>query len=152
MEKKLNVIVLAMKMQEVEGGRKFPVYFAYRQELGEDGTYHDQLTPMTDEKGSPIFKAKPIKVRLSEDFEKKLQDSELTFPLMMDLDSESRIKNKDGKSVSSFFVTVDTDRETKQPRLDKYGKKHLVMIIRDAQNIREKPMTSYSLDDLDDFE
>ena len=76
----------------------------------------------------------------------------MSYPLMMELDPDLRVKNKDGKYVSSFFVTVDTNKDTKQPRVDKYGKKHLVMIIRDAVNIREKPMTSYSLDDLDDFE
>lgn len=147
-----SVIVLATKEQTTgDGKRKFNVYFAYRQELV-DGAYTDVLTPMQDKDGSPIFKAKPIKVRLSEEFEKKLLDMNLQFPLMMTLNPDKRIKNKEGKTVSSFFVTVDTDKDTKQPRLDKYGKKHLVLILRDAEDIKEKPHTEYSLDDLDDFE
>lgn len=149
---KIDTIVLARKeMDTKDGKRKFNVYFAYRQELV-DGEYTDILTPGTDKDGNPTMKAKPIKVKLSQDFEKKLEGMNLTFPLLMKLDEEKRITNRDNKVVRSFYVTVDSDKDTKQARLDKYGKRHLLLVIRDADDIREKPLVSYSLSDLDDFE
>lgn len=150
---KIDTIVLAKKDMETKDKKStFPVYFAYRQEKGTNDEYHDVLTPMVDSEGKPIFKARPIKVKLSQDFEKKLEGMNIMFPLLMRLDEEKRIKNRDGKVVRTFFITVDSDKETKQPRLDKYGKKHLLLVIRDAEDIREKPLSSYSLEDIDNFE
>ena len=146
----IDTIVLATKDVKAENGRVFPVYFAYRQEKDENGEYTDILTPYTGEDGSPQFKAKPIKVKLTEDFEKKLKDSKLEFPLMMRLDDTLKV-NVDGKAKSSYFVTLDTERDTRKPRLDKYGRQHLILVIRDAVDIREKPRTSYSLEDVDEF-
>ena len=153
MDNKIDTIVLARKEMENKNNKtKFWVYFAYRQEQDKEGNFQDILTPMTDSENKPIFKARPIKVKLSQDFEKKLESMNLMFPLMMKLDEEKRITNRDGKVVRSFYITVDSDRETKQPRVDKYGKKHLLLVIRDADDIREKPLASYSLEDLDNFE
>lgn len=146
-----SVVVLATKEVKNASGGTFNVYFAYRQELV-DGEYKDVMTPITTSDGKLDYISKPIKVRLSQEFEKKLKATKLSFPLLLTLDSEKHIKNQQGQQVSSYFVTVDTVKETKQPRLDKYGKKHLVLVIRDAEDIKEKPHTSYSLEDLDDFE
>ena len=149
--KDVNIIALATKEVETEDGRKFTAYFAYRQEIV-NGECVDKLTPYVKEDGTPEFKARPIKVRISEDFAKKLEGLDMQFPLLMRLDPNMYVKNSEGKRVSSFFVTVDTDKKTKQPKLDKNGKRHLILVIRDAVAIWEKPRTSYSLDDLDDFE
>lgn len=146
-----QVVVLATKVVETEDKRKFNVYFAYRQELV-DGEWKDKLTPYTDEKGQPAFKARPIKAHLSEDFVKKIEKMDVQFPLLVTLNPDKKVKNSDGKSVNAFFVTVDTDKTTKKPRLDKHGKQHLILVIRDADEIVNKPRTEYSLDDLDDFE
>lgn len=151
MEEGKTVIVLATKEQESKDGGKFNVYFAYRQQLV-DNEYTDVVTPYTKEDGTLDYKAKPIKVRLSQAFEEKLKETKLSFPLLMTLDESVRVKNEKGQYVSGHFITVDTDKKTKQPRLDKYGKRHLVLVIRDAQDIKEKPRATYSFDDLDDFE
>lgn len=150
---KIDTIVLATKdMPTKDGKDTFPVYFAYRQEKTPSGEYQDVLTSIQDKDGKQTFKARPIKVKLSQDFQKKLESTNLMFPLMMRLDENKRMTNREGKVVRTFYVTVDSDKDTKQPRLDKYGKKHLLLVIRDADDIREKPLASYSLEDLDDFE
>ena len=150
---KIDTIVLARKeVSTKDNTRKFFAYFAYRQEQSPEGELQDILTPMLDKDGKQVFKARPIKVRLSQDFEKKLESMNLMFPLLMRLDEEKRMTNRDGKVVLTFYVTVDSDKETKQPRVDKYGKRHLLLVIRDADDIREKPLASYSLEDLDNFE
>lgn len=150
---KIDTIVLARKeVPTKDNTRKFWAYFAYRQEKGGNGEYQDVLSSVQDKEGKQVFKARPIKVRLSQDFEKKLESMNLIFPLMMRLDETKRMTNRDGKVVRTFYVTVDSDKDTKQPRVDKYGKQHLLLVIRDADDIREKPLASYSLEDLDTFE
>ena len=53
------------------------------------------------------------------------------------------------EACDSFYVTVDKDKD-KKARKDKYGRKHLILIIRDAE-FKEMPRKSYSLEDLDSF-
>ena len=128
-------------------GAKFTVFYGYRQEQNKDGTYSDVLTPVIDKEGKPAMKAIPIKVRLSEDFNKKVE--KLTFPLLLTLDTDKKV-TIDGQEKDSYYVTVDKDKD-KKARKDKYGKKHLILIVRDAE-YQELPRKSYSLDDLDSFE
>lgn len=130
-----------------ENGAKFMVYYGYRQQQDKEGNITDVLTPITDEKGAPTMKAIPIKVKLSEDFVKKTKD--LSFPLLLTLDTDRKVK-LGNEERDSFYVAVDKDKD-KKARKDKYGKKHLILIIRDAE-IKEMPRKSYSLDDLDSFE
>ena len=150
---KIDTIVLARKeIESKDKKEKFYAYFAYRQEKGADGELQDVLTPLVDKEGKSMLKARPIKVKLSQDFVKKIESMNINFPLIMRLDENKKITNRDGKLVPSFYITVDTIKETKQPRVDKYGKRHLLLVIRDAEDIREKPLTSYALEDLDAFE
>ena len=103
MDNKIDTIVLATKEMKTKDGKStFPVYFAYRQEKTPNGEYQDVLTSMTDKDGKQIFKARPIKVRLSQDFEKKLESTNMAFPLLMRLDENKRMTNRDGKVVRTF--------------------------------------------------
>lgn len=130
-----------------DNGSKFPVFYGYRQQQDKDGNISDVVTPTTDSEGNPAMKALPIKVKLSEDFIKKTE--KVSFPLLLTLDSDKKVLiNKEEKD--SFYVTIDKDKD-KKPRKDKYGKKHLILIIRDAE-YQEMPRKSYSLEDLDSFE
>lgn len=128
-------------------GAKFTVFYGYRQQEDKDGNISDVLTPITDKDGKPAMKAIPIKVKLSEAFNNKVKDS--TFPLLLTLDDEKKV-SINGEEKDSFYVAVDKDKE-KKARKDKYGKKHLILIVRDAE-YKEVPRKSYSLDDLDSFE
>ena len=62
----------------------------------------------------------------------------------MTLDDTIKINGND-----SFFLTMDKDID-KKPRLDKYGKKHLVLVVREWKSIEEAPTTSYRFDDLEE--
>ena len=95
--------------------------------------------------------AKPIKVYLSQDFEIKVKSLKLSYPLLLTLDRTMLIRNQDGKLVPSYYVQKDYDRKEKKVRLDKYNKEHLVLVIRDAVEIVEKPREVFTLDDLDNF-
>ena len=130
-----------------ENGAKFMTYYGYRQQQDKDGNLSDVVTMTTDAEGKPLAKAMPIKVKLGQDFVKKVENA--SFPLLLTLDTEKKVLiNNEEKD--SFYVTVDKDKE-KKARKDKYGKKHLILIVRDADFV-EMPRKSYSLDDLDSFE
>lgn len=130
-----------------DNGSKFMVYYGYRQQQDQEGNISDVLTPITDKDGKPAMKAIPIKVKLSEDFTKKVEKA--IFPLLLTLNSDKKV-SLNGEEKDSFYITVDKDKD-KKPRLDKYGKKHLILIVRDADFI-EMPRKSFTFDDLDSFE
>lgn len=130
-----------------DNGSKFTVYYGYRQQQDKDGNISDVVTPTTDKDGKPAMKAIPIKVKLAEGFIKKVEKA--TFPLLLTLDTERKV-TMNNEQKDSFYITVDKDKD-KKARKDKYGKKHLILIIRDAE-YTEMPRKSYSLDDLDTFE
>ena len=130
-----------------DNGAKFKVFYGYRQQEDKDGNISDVVTPITDKEGKPAMKALPIKVKLSEDFNKKVE--KLPFPLLLTLDSDRKV-TINGEKKDSFYVTIDKDKD-KKVRKDKYGRKHLILIIRDAE-YKEMPRKSYSLEDLDSFE
>lgn len=127
-------------------GAKFDVYYGYRQQQDKEGNISDVLTPMQDSEGKPIMRAIPIKVKLAESFIKKVEKA--SFPLLLTLDEDKKV-DINGVESDSFYVTVDKDKD-KKARKDKYGRKHLILIIRDAE-FKEMPRKSYSLEDLDSF-
>ena len=142
-----QLFILCSALVANDNGAKFPVFYGYRQQQDKEGNISDVLTPITDKDGHPQMRAIPIKVKLSETFMKKVENA--TFPLLVTLDNERKVVfNNEEKD--SFYVTVDKDKD-KKARKDKYGKKHLILIIRDAE-YQELPRKSYSLDDLDSFE
>ena len=130
-----------------DNGAKFMVFYGYRQQQDSEGNISDVLTPGVDSEGKPTMKAMPIKVKLAESFIKKVEQA--AFPLLLTLDDSKKV-SINGEEKDSFYVTVDKDKD-KKARKDKYGKKHLILIVRDADFV-EMPRKSYSLDDLDSFE
>ena len=134
---------------------KFMSYFGYRQNATQDADgdllFEDVMTPITDEQGNPAMIAKSLKVSMSDAFKLKVKTCNFNLPIIVKLDKSKRVI-QNGKSVSAYFVTPDVDKETKEPRLDKNGKKHLVVVINDAEIVCEKPRSSYDLDDVETFE
>ena len=88
-----------------------------------------------------------MKVMLSEELISRITKEGLEFPIRMELDTNHKLK--DGRD--SFFVTVDKDAN-KKVRKDKYGKRHLVCVIREPISMTPVERKTYSLADLDDFE
>ena len=121
------------------------VYYGYRQQLNDKGELVDVITPMSDNEGKPVMRALSIKVALTDTFIKDNKDKQ--FPLYVKVDTNK----KDEKGNSYAFVTVDKDASGKIRR-DKYGKKHLVLVINKSEEVTEAPRKTYTLDDLDTFE
>lgn len=146
----LSVFMLCSKLVEGDNGHEFTVYYAYQQEEVEvDGEkqYQDVKTSITDPTtGVADMKAVPVNVKLAKDFEKEIIDSGVKFPLLLFLDSESKFE--DGRD--SYYVTIDKDKN-KKARLDKYGKKHLILVVRGGSFI-EAPRKTYDITDIATFQ
>lgn len=137
--------MLVLSKEVSKDNHKFTVYYGYRQDKNEKGEFVDRLTTTIGNDGKPVTISKSIKVALTEDFIKKYNDRH--FPLFVTLDMDK--KDKQGHSLA--YVTVDKD-SNKNVRKDKNGKKHLILVIKDAEEVIEAPRKSYSLDDVDSFE
>ena len=140
-----NVINLCRKEVEKDN-KKFPVYFAYRQELNTEGEYTDVITPSVNEKGEPVMKARPLKVALADKLRKELE-ADNNFPYRMILDSE--LKLDDGKD--GYYLAIDKDKE-KNVRKDKYGKRHVILVIRKPKSYEPLPREVITFDDVDSIE
>ena len=134
----LDYIIL-LKKEITDGNRKFPVFYGYHQVLNKEGNdYEDVLVPAKDKDGKPIMKARNFKVVLR-DKVKELLLKDDKFPYRLSLE-----KGLD------YFITIDKDTN-KQPRLDKYGKRHAVVVI-ESFNDFNSVRTSMTFDDIDNIE
>lgn len=141
-----DVILLVRKMQKGNNGREFPIYYCYRQVLNEvSGEYEDLLTPgFVSANGDIKPRAISIKVKPTKHFEEKYGNCK--FPMFVEIDDE--VKGDDGKS--QYFMKPDKDN-TGKVRLDKYGNKHLLMVLHEVSKMWEAPVKSYSIDDVDTY-
>lgn len=121
----------------------FDTFFAYRQEKKEDGTLVDVLSPI-EVNGTSQMKAKAIKVALSKSAYEKL--GKLTFPLSITLNDELKVDGKD-----SFYVCINKDKD-KKIILDKNGKKHHILVIRDYESAVAVERKEVTLSNFDEFE
>lgn len=137
--------MLVLSKEVSKDNHKFTVYYGYRQDKNEKGEFVDRQTTTIGNDGKPVTISKSIKVALTEDFLKKHEGK--SFPLFVTIDMDK--KDKEGKSLA--YVTVDKD-SNKVVRKDKNGKKHLILVIKEAEEVIEAPRKSYSLDDVDTFE
>ena len=143
-----SVFMLCSKEMKSDNGHPFTVYYGYQQqEIKVDGEthYEDVKLAVTLEDGTTTMKAVPVNVKLAQDFEKEIIDSGVKFPLLLFLDSEVKIEDKD-----SYYVTIDKTKD-KAPRLDKYGKKHLILVVRHGEFI-EAPRKTYDIGDIATFQ
>ena len=136
-----ETILLMTKKITTKEGKKFDTFYAYRTTLDNNGV---RVKRLSAKNGKPIS----LKVNLVEGAQNRLladiNQKKYTFPVYMTLDDTIKINGND-----SFFLTMDKDID-KKPRLDKYGKKHLVLVVREWKSIEEAPTTSYSFDDLEE--
>ena len=137
--------MLVLSKEVTKDNHKFTVYYGYRQDVNEKGEFIDRKTTTIGNDGKPVTISKSIKVALTDSFLKKHEGK--SFPLLVTIDMDK--KDKQGHSLA--YVTVDKD-SNKVVRKDKNGKKHLILVIKDAEEVIEAPRKSYSLDDVDTFE
>ena len=131
--------ILLCKKDIEKDERKFPVFYGYSQELNEEGTdFIDVMVPYTDSEGKPQMKPRNFKVVLDEKL-KLLLLSEDKFPYRLTLENGI-----------DFFITVDKDKEG-NARLDKYGKKHGLVVINSFKDYVPVPRKSMSFEDMDNL-
>ena len=141
-------------MKEVEdkaNNRTFPSYFAYKVDKDQEGNFitREYPTTVTNEDGttSSVMKAKSFKVGLGEVVEAQLKADKSQFPYIIVYDDE--VADKDGKRAN--YIKVDKDKD-KNVRLDKYGKRHAVLVLREIVEFTPAPRTEIAFDDIEDFE
>ena len=118
---------------------KFTAFFGYRKLFdAESKTFVDVMTPAVNEKGESIMVSKSFRIILDDEVKAKLV-KENSFPYILAVSLES----------DDYFVTIDKDPQTKEPRLDKNGKKHKIVGIRGYRELLSG-LSSMSLDDLDE--
>lgn len=139
-------LMLCKKVVKTNDGQEFPTYFGYRQGITDEGDFYDELSPAIDKEGNSIMVARAVKVRLSKLLEAKL-NSMVKFPCRLTLDITAKTEN--GKA--QYFVTKDKDKNG-NPRLDKHGKQHAVVVINDVVAFEEVERQSYTLSDIDSLE
>lgn len=147
----LRILKVCSKAVETKEGKVFDAYFGYRQQLNEEtNKYEDILTPGKDKDGNPIMYAKSIRVALTDVAKKKLV-AEDNFPYVLELeDGYQPVAYPEVEKVD-FYVTVDKNKNGIE-RLDKNGNKHYIAIISNFRNATHaEPMSSLSLDDLDNL-
>lgn len=148
----LRIIKLCMKeVEDKTNNRTFPSYFAYKVDMDKDGNAitREYPTTVTAEDGttSTVMKAKSFKVGLGEVVEAQLKADKSQFPYIITYDDEDT--DKDGKRIN--YIKVDKDKD-KNVRLDKYGKRHAVLVLREIKNFTPAPRTEINFDDIEDFE
>ena len=126
-----------------ENKEGFDTFFAYRQEKKEDGSMVDILSPI-EVNGTSQMKARAIKVALGKDAYDKL--SKVEFPVLLTLNDEIKVDGKD-----SFYVCINKDKD-KNPILDKNGKKHHILVVRDYESAVTIERKEVTLANFDEFE
>lgn len=137
--KNVETVVLCMKMVESDN-RKFPVFYGYHQIFNpKKNDFDDVLVPSTNDKGEPTMKPRNFKVVLQEPLKSQLI-KENKFPYRLSLEPQV-----------DYFITIDKDKD-KKPRLDKYGKKHALLVISTCASYTPLQRKSMTFDDMDDVE
>lgn len=116
-------ICKVMRDSKQNPGTKFPDYFAIFLTETDSGLKPVQI--MIEGK----MHNRSIKCHVNDDCMKKLEKLG-TFPFDVSVDSNRRVR----EGVSDYVITIDKESKTKQPRLDKNGKTHSILILQDFIN------------------
>lgn len=148
MERTIKLCMKMMTAQETK--REFPSFFGYKVDPDQEGTLQTREYPteVVKEDGSKdtVMKAHSFKVSLSEDIEKELKKDN-QFPYFVVYDDE--VVGKDGKPLN--FITWDKEKGGKY-RLDKNGRKHKVLVLRELVTYGACPRTSIDFEELDSLD
>lgn len=137
--------LMLCKKKVKNGNQEFEVTFGYRQDFNPTtNEYEDKKSTIIID-GQPTEVAKSIKVALGKELRAKL-DAEDKYPYRLTLDDSYKLP--DGRD--SFYVTINKDKEGNE-RLDKNGKHHAIVVIREVVDYEVVPPKSLSLDDIDNI-
>lgn len=147
-----QVLLVCHKKQKKNDGSTFDRYFCYKQNEVQDEegniSYTDEINPATG-------KAQGVKALLPDDMLKRHGITNNMFPLYMTVDMEATLEvtTKDGSKVTvrACKLKIDRDKEG-NPRLDKYGKRHVVCVINDVVKFSEAPRREITWDDVYEIE
>lgn len=122
-----------------DGSGTFPAIFGYRKRYNAElGIFEDILTPVVNVTGKQEMVAKSFRVYLEPAVSAILmKDNRFPYILAVSLAEED------------YFVTLDKDPVTKEPRLDSKGKKHRLVVIRSYRELLSG-LTPMTLEDLDE--
>jgi len=148
MERTIKLCMKKVKAKDT--GREFPTFFGYKVDSDKDGNLitREYPTEVVKEDGTKetVMKAHSFKLSLSEDIEKELIKDD-NFPYFVTYEDEEI--GADNKPAN--FITWDKDKDGKF-RLDKYGKKHKVLVLRSLVDYDACPRTTIDFEDLDALE
>ena len=136
-KKTCSYVKLFSKKVRTKDNRTFTAYYAVIQERKGD-KFVDKETTNYDNKRVALS----IRVVLT-DKARAFVETDKHCPYMVELDNEA--KNSDG--TGQFFITIDKDKDG-VVKLDKYGKKHPVLIIREFNAIEQAERKSITFDDV----
>lgn len=137
-------LLVCHRTQKKQDGGEFDRYFCY--ELDSEGNV--VINPATG-------KGKGIKAVIADEVLKAHSLTPQDFPIIfkVDMDATLQAKDKEGKDIIIKACKLKIDRtKDGNPRLDKYGKRHIVCKINQVLETREAPNTEITWDDVMDFE
>lgn len=127
-------ICKVMRESKQNPGTKFPDYFAIFLEETPNGLKPIQITI----DGKPHSRS--VKCHINDECMKSLNKLG-SFPFDISVDENRRAR----EGVSDYVLTIDKDAKTKQPRLDKNGNTHYILLLEDYMTAT--PSKSFSIDD-----
>ena len=147
----LRIIKLCMLPAENKATKAtFPTYFGYKVDQDAEGNFNTREYPtvVTKEDGTTetIMKAKSFKVKPSDEIINAIKADGDNFPYLITYDDE--VLDEEGKKVNYNKV----DKKNGKPRLDKYGRRHAIVVINKAVEIKACPKINISFDDIENFE
>lgn len=158
-----RVLILCSKIVKDKENKEFTSYYGYLQ-TAIPGTnpveYEDLTVDVAGADGVVTKKSLCTNVKLCNNAEIFVkQHKEFSFPLLITINEGAPLldpKGKallgsNGKPLTQAFTTVDKDKNGKA-RLDKNGKKHLILVINEFESVIEAPRKTYTLDDLGSYE
>lgn len=136
---KQTILKVFKKEVETEKGITFDTFYGYDCELdntGETPVYVERKYPLVNKEGATVMSRKSIHVRFTQECMEKLKQEEIPCVLLLNEDD--------------FFITIDKYKN-KKPRLDKNGKKHLILVVKSFQEQQFVEPTKFTFDDVVDF-
>lgn len=115
--------------------KNYTATYYHGNEVVEDPTSHTLKDTLHATKSNPTPHIVSLNVRFTKEALQTLQDSGVTFPIILTLREED------------YFLTVNKDRNTKAVKLDKNGNRHVVMVVKSFEKVEKAPYKPMRMED-----